>query len=193
MSDAAAGTEFGELTTHQMILNALGCRGVVIGPEGLRRALVRVLRRVPARAWEKFWGTSCFVMADADGGTWLSPKLAERKYIVVLDSGILGRGDDEQAAVILPLVARAVCECRHPLQLPREYPEPFTEAGNMVGDTPAYRRRLREWEADDTNQKIGAHFDAKAADELARKWQAQWESAGCPVGPPEDSDQAAPA
>jgi hypothetical protein len=194
MSDAATGTGgLGELTPHQMLLNTLWCRGTVIGPEELRHVLVRVLRRVPVRAWEKFLATSCFAMADAAGGGWLSPKLAERKYIVVLDRGILGRTDGEQAAVILPLVARAVRGCRHPLQLPRDYPEPFTEAGHLIGDTPAYRRRVREWEDDDTNQRIGAHFDAKAADELARKWQAQWEAAGCPVGPPEDSDQAAPA
>jgi hypothetical protein len=146
--------------------------------ERCRAMLARVVARVPHRVLlEVICRLAVFVTAGGAGATYLSAKFLRGRHVVLLGEGLLGMSEDEQAAVILPQVARAVLGAPHPLERVREDADDWDEVIDKENDTVnerAYREVIRLHNNAVVDLKIDVHFAGREADALARSWQELW-------------------
>lgn len=151
----------------------------VIGPAGCFDPLCRILARVPFDHAMSLIAFTRIVVVTATGAEYLSQAAAVGHSVLVLAEGVFALPEDEQAAIILPQVARCVLHAKHLMDptLPADVDLSGcfdAETGKLVRHEQynAAMRRINDAEFD---LGIETFTDKQKAAKLARLWQEQYE------------------
>jgi hypothetical protein len=150
---------------------------VVMGDDRFREMVARALAQIPVvDILEAVLPNCLFVMVTPNTVEYLSSRLSMERGVVLLGESIVDRPEDEQAQLILPLVARCVARAAHERERPNRDRARALPRDPQTGEwrDDVFAEECRKSKDEQANLQIAVWEGERDAQLLVETWRQKW-------------------